>query len=38
MNIKIDLLRVVKTALDTKNEFDTQVSKEFLDKAKKSFY
>jgi hypothetical protein len=37
MNIKMDLLRVAKTALDTKNEFDTQVSKEFLDKAKKEF-
>lgn len=33
----MDLLRVAKTALDTKNEFDTQVSKEFLDKAKKEF-
>ena len=37
LNIKMDLLRVAKTALDIKNEFDTTISREFLDKAKKEF-
>jgi len=33
----MDLLRVAKTALDIKNDFDTQISEEFINKAKKEF-
>lgn len=37
LNIKMDLLRVAKTALDIKNDFDTQISEQFINKAKEEF-
>ena len=37
MNIKMDLLRVAKTAFDIKNDFDIQVSQTFLNQAEKEF-
>ncbi len=37
LNIKMDLLRVSKTALDIKNDFDTKISEEFLNKAREEF-
>jgi len=37
MNIKMDLIRVAKTALDIKNDFDESVSKTFLKKAEEEF-
>ncbi len=37
LNIKMDLLRVSKTALDIKNDFDTKISNEFLNKAREEF-
>jgi len=37
LNIKMDLLRVAKTALDTKSDFDTKISEEFLNKAREEF-
>jgi len=37
LNIKMDLLRVAKTALDLKNPFNTTVADVFIDKAKLEF-
>ena len=37
MNIKMDLLRVAKSALDIRNDFDEAVSITFLDKAEEEF-
>ena len=37
MNIKMDLLRVAKSALDIRNDFDEAVSITFLDKAMSEF-
>ncbi len=37
LNIKMDLLRVAKTALDIKNDLDLQLSEEFLNKAREEF-
>ena len=37
LNIKMDLLRVAKTALDTDKSFDQEITKIFLDKAKQEF-
>ena len=37
LNIKMDLLRVSKTALDIKNDFDVEISEEFLNKAREEF-
>ena len=37
LNIKMDLLRASKTALDTDKNFDQEITKIFLDKAKQEF-
>lgn len=37
LNIKMDLLRVAKTALDLKNLFDEGVANVFINKAKSEF-
>lgn len=37
LNIKMDLLRVAKTAFDINKPFDKDISKVFLDRAEKEF-
>lgn len=37
MNIKMDLMRVAKSALDIKNDFDKNVSETFLNKVEEEF-
>jgi len=37
LNIRMDLLRVAKTALDLKNPFDQKIASTFLDKAENEF-
>ncbi len=37
MNIKMDLLRAAKSALEVKSEFDPKLSETFLNKAKEEF-
>lgn len=37
LNIKMDLMRVAKIALDLKNSFDQSVANVFIDKAKSEF-